>query len=216
MKKLLMITAFITATILFSGCAGTMQDISKFTDGLEKKSWVKGETVSEIVNIIKFTDELKQSEYLDILKSRYLESNELKGFVANAKAKGNLVRLYTGDFNETVAQFTVDDALERLNAVVQTVEEQIIAPGIERHGMQNAVRDRVAAREQRLIRRHIGVDGNAGLVHPVLEFRERNIIVGADALKARRLLFLGNAGADIDNGRAGIALAQQHGVRLHR
>ena len=121
-----------------------------------------------------------------------------------------------GDFNETVAQFTVDDALERLNAVVQTVEEQIIAPGIERHGMQNAVRDRVAAREQRLIRRHIGVDGNAGLVHPVLEFRERNIIVGADALKARRLLFLGNAGADIDNGRARIALAQQHGVRLHR
>ena len=33
-----------------------------------------------------------------------------------------------GDFNETVAQFTVDDALERLNAVIQTVEEQIIAP----------------------------------------------------------------------------------------
>ena len=82
--------------------------------------------------------------------------------------------------------------------------------------MQNAVRDRVAAREQRLIRRHIGVDGNAGLVHPVLEFREGDVIIGADALKARRLLFLGNAGADIDNGRAGIALAQQHGVRLHR
>ena len=120
------------------------------------------------------------------------------------------------DLNKAVAQIAVDDALERLNAVVQTVEEQIIAPGIERHGMQNAVRDRVAAREHRLIRRDVRVDGNAGLVHPVLKFRERDVVVGADALKARRLLFLGDAGADIDNGRARIALAQQHGMRLHR
>lgn len=102
MKKLLMITAFTTATFLFTGCTGTMQDISKFTSELEKKSWVKGETVSETVNIIKFTDELKLYEYSTELTSRYLESNELKSFVASAKARGNKVKLYSGDFNMEV------------------------------------------------------------------------------------------------------------------
>ncbi len=102
MKKLLMITAFATATLLFNGCANGMQDFSKFADGLEKKSWVKGETVSETVNIIKFTDELKSYEYVPELTSRYLDSNELRGFVLNAKAKGNIVKLYNGKFNESV------------------------------------------------------------------------------------------------------------------
>ena len=120
-----------------------------------------------------------------------------------------------GHLDKAVAQLAVDDALERLDAVIQTVEEQIVAPGIERHGVQNAVRDCVAAREHRLIGRHIGIDGNAGLVHPVLQLRECNVVVGTDALKARRLLLLGDAGADVDNGRARVALAQQYGVRLH-
>jgi hypothetical protein len=126
MKRLLMITAFATATLLFNGCAGAMQDFTKFTNDLEKKSWVKGETVSETVNIIKFTDELKQSEYSDILKSRYLESNELKGFVANAKAKGNLVKLYTGDFNETVnAKIYSGEKINRyLNKVISNGSTQ--------------------------------------------------------------------------------------------
>ncbi|MFA9240420.1 MAG: hypothetical protein ACEQSQ_11120 [Candidatus Paceibacteria bacterium] len=99
MKKLLMVTAFATATLLFNGCAGAMQDFSKFADDLEKKSWVKGETVSETVNVINFKDGLKLYEYSSELTSRYLESNELKSFVANAKARGNKAKLYSGDFN---------------------------------------------------------------------------------------------------------------------
>ena len=126
------------------------------------------------------------------------------------------VAMAGGHFDKAVAQLAVDDALERLNAVIQTVKEQIVAPGIERHGVQDAVCDRVAAREHRLIGRDVGIDGNAGLIHPALELRERDVVVGADALKARRLLLLGDAGADVDNSRARITLAQQHGVRLHR
>ena len=120
------------------------------------------------------------------------------------------------DLNKAVAQIAVDDALERLDAVIQTVKEQIIAPGIERHGVQNAVCDRITARKHRLIGRDVGVNSNTGLMHPVLKLRERDVVIGADALKARRLLLLGDAGADVDNGRTRIALAQQHGMRLHR
>jgi hypothetical protein len=97
-----MITAFATATLLFNGCAGAMQDFTKLTSELEKKSWLKGETVSETVNIIKFTDGLKSYEYVPELTSRYLESNELKGFVTNAKTRGNTVKLYNGKFNDNV------------------------------------------------------------------------------------------------------------------
>ena len=121
-----------------------------------------------------------------------------------------------GDLDEAVAQLAIDNALERLDAVVQTVKEQIIAPGIERHGVQDTVCDRISAREHRLIRRDVRVDGYTCLVHPLLQLREGDVIIGADALKARRLLLLGDAGADVDNGRARIALAQQHGMRLHR
>ena len=82
--------------------------------------------------------------------------------------------------------------------------------------MQDTVCDRIATREHRLIRRDIRVNGDTSLIHPLLQLREGDVVIGADALKARRLLLLGDAGTDVDNGRARIALAQQHGMRLHR
>ena len=122
MKKLLMATAFAAATLLFNGCAGTMQDFSKFADELEKKSWVKGETVSETVNVIKFTDELKLYEYSNELTNRYLEGNELKSFIANAKIRGNKVKLYSGDFNMKInARIYSGEKINRyLNKVTST------------------------------------------------------------------------------------------------
>ena len=119
-----------------------------------------------------------------------------------------------GHLDEAAAQAAGGDALEHADAVAEPVDKEIVQPDQAGHGVHRAAGDDVGVRGLRLVGGQVAVQLHLLLVHPDLKLRERDGVVRADALEALGLLLAGDAGADVDDGRAGTALAQNLRVRL--